>query len=175
MPLWATEINYGLPSGAPPGHLAATPISDDRQAANVIRTYLLAAAAGVSRVYWYRYDWNELPASSGGGTLGNTLLSDPLDHSVVTPAGEALTTVRSWLRGRLVGTDGRRPCARNAKGTYTCTVRHHGVTRTILWNPLRRVTVRVPGSISSDQTGRPQPASRTSRVKVGYRPVMVTS
>ena len=25
LPLWATEINYGLPSGAPPGHLAAAP------------------------------------------------------------------------------------------------------------------------------------------------------
>jgi hypothetical protein len=175
MPLWATEINYGLPSGAPPGHLAATPISDKRQAANVIRTYLLAAAAGISRVYWYRYDWNELPAASGGGTLGNTLLSDPLDHSVVTPAGQALATVESWLRGRLVGTDGHRPCARNAKGTYACVVRYRGITRTILWNPLRRVTVQVPGSVSGDQIGRPQPGARTSRLKVGYHPVMVRS
>jgi hypothetical protein len=166
MPLWATEINYGLPSGAPPGHLAATPISEDRQAANVIRTYLLAAAAGVSRVYWYRYDWNELPASSGGGTLGNTLLSDPLDHSVVTPAGAALTTVERWLRGRLVGTHGRAPCAADSRGTYTCTVRHHGGTRTILWNPFRQVTVDVPGRGAD---------ARTAKLTIGYHPVMVTS
>ena len=38
VPLWATEINYGLPSGAAPGHLAATPISARRHSANVIRT-----------------------------------------------------------------------------------------------------------------------------------------
>lgn len=176
MPLWATEINYGLPSGAPPGHLAATPISQRRQAANVIRTYLLAAAAGLGRVYWYRYDWDELPASSGGGTLGNTLLSDPTDHSVVTPAGEALRTAAQWLRGSLVGTHGQQPCARSDRGTYTCTVRYQGSTRTILWNPVRKVTVQVTGSVT-DQRGdvRSATAPRTSRLKVGYRPVMVTS
>jgi hypothetical protein len=170
MPLWATEINYGLPSGAPPGHLAAEPISEDRQAANVIRTYLLAAAVGISRVYWYRYDWNELPASSGGGTLGNTLLSDTADHSVVTPAGEALTTVARWLRGRLVGIHGRRPCARDARGTYTCIVRHDGGTRRILWNPVRRVSVDVPGRVAGDERRR---SRATPPVTVGYRPVLV--
>lgn len=177
MPLWATEINYGLPSGAPPGHLAATPISARRQAANVIRTYLLAAAAGISRVYWYRYDWGRLPASDGGGTLGNTLLSDPDDHTVVTPAGQALATVAAWMRGRLVGTHGQPPCARNSRGTYTCTVLDHGATRTILWNPVRKVTVQVPaGGSATDQRGRAAHVSaRNARVKVGYRPVMVTT
>jgi hypothetical protein len=173
MPLWATEINYGLPSGAPPGHLAAAPISQSRQAANVTRTYLLAAAAGIGRVYWYRYDWNELPASAGGGTLGNTLLSEAGDHSVVTPAGDALTTVERWLRGRLVGIDGRRPCARDSRGTYTCVVRHRGGTRTILWNPVRRVNVDVAGQVVRDEKGRARAVTRTSTVKVGYRPVVV--
>jgi hypothetical protein len=177
LPLWATEINYGLPSGAPPGHLAATPISARRQAANVIRTYLLAAASGIGRVYWYRYDWGRLPDSAGGGTLGNTLLSDPVDHSVVTPAGHALDTVQRWMRGRLVGTDSKQPCARNARGTYTCTVKYAGGTRTILWNPTRKVTMRVPGAVSAeDQRGRSTTLSASpARLKVGYRPVMVTS
>jgi hypothetical protein len=177
MPLWATEINYGLPSGAPPGHLAAAPISQRRQAANVIRTYLLAAASGVSRVYWYRYDWDRLPDSAGGGTLGNTLLSDPGDHSLVTPAGEALGTVAQWLHGRLVGTAGARPCVANKRGTYTCTVRYAGGTRTILWNPAHKVTVRVPGGASvHDARGRVERVTaRSAEVKVDYRPVMVTS
>jgi hypothetical protein len=177
LPLWATEINYGLPSGAPPGHLAAAPISARRQAANVIRTYLLAAAAGVGRVYWYRYDWGTLPASSGGGTLGNTLLSDPSDHTVVTPAGESLRTVADWLRGSLVGSHGHQPCARNARGTYTCLVRYRGLTRTILWNPTRKVTVQVDGALQPGTQRARASASigRTARVKVGYRPVMVTT
>jgi hypothetical protein len=177
LPLWATEINYGLPSGAAPGHLEAAPISARRQAANVIRTYLLAAAAGVSRVYWYRYDWDQLPDSMGGGTLGNTLLSDPTDHSVVTPAGQALGTVATWLRGSLVGTDGQQPCASDESGTYTCTVKYHGHTRTILWNPYHRVTVDVPGADSrQNQSGRSIGLSKaTSRVRVSYAPVMVTT
>jgi hypothetical protein len=185
LPIWATEINYGLPSGAAPGHLAATPISARRQAANVIRTYLLAAAAGLGRVYWYRYDWDDLPASSGGGTLGNTLLSDPTNHSIVTPAGKALRTVADWLRGSLVGTDGRAPCAANAHGTYSCTVKYRGGTRTILWNPVHKVTVTVPNAVSTeDQRGQTEDmpdasalgrGGRTARVKVSYRPVMVTT
>ncbi|MDX6357709.1 MAG: polysaccharide biosynthesis protein PslG, partial [Nocardioidaceae bacterium] len=53
LPVWGTEINYGLPSGAP-GQLTATPISDARQVANVLRTYVLGAARGLSRLFWYR-------------------------------------------------------------------------------------------------------------------------
>ena len=59
-------------SGAP-----AAPISPARQVANVMRTYLLNAARGVKRVDWYAYDMGALP---GGGTLGNTLLTDPTDR-----------------------------------------------------------------------------------------------
>ena len=54
--LWATEINYGLTGLA----TAATPISERRQVAYVIRTYVLGAARGLSRMFWYRYDWGAL-------------------------------------------------------------------------------------------------------------------
>ena len=177
MPLWATEINYGLPSGAPPGHLAAAPISAQRQAANVIRTYLLAAASGIGRVYWYRYDWGLLPPSMGGGTLGNTLLSDPSDHTVVTAAGQALQTVESWMRGRLVATGKGGPCARSARGTYTCVVRYaHGVRR-IYWNPRHRVRIPVDTAAThaQDSLGRPLDVTRGGTAEVGYRPVMIES
>ena len=81
------------------------------------------------------------------------------------------------MRGRLVGAHGKRPCARNARGTYTCTVKYAGGTRTILWNPTRKVTMRMPGAVSTeDQRGRSAPRSGSpTRLKVGYRPVMVTS
>jgi hypothetical protein len=171
-PLWATEVNYGLPSGKP-GQLTAQPISDRRQVANVLRTYLLAAARGVSRVYWYRYDWGRV---AGGGTLGNTLLTDPDDHSLLTPAGRAVQTAEHWMDGRLVSAPGhRRACSRDRKGTYTCLVRHGNRLRTILWNPHHRVRVQVRGaSTGEDQDGRPVALrSGTDVLHVGYRPVML--
>ncbi|HEY3528274.1 MAG TPA: hypothetical protein VGK78_03925 [Nocardioides sp.] len=159
-PVWATELNYGLGSGEP-AQGSAEPISDGHQVANVLRTYLLGAARRLGRVYWYRYDWGR---TADGGTIGNTLLSDPDDPSVLTPAGRALRIAEHWLDGRLVTERGRhRPCARDRWGTYTCLVRHGDRTRTILWNPHRRVRVQV----------RTADGSRTSVVRVGYRPVMV--
>ena len=124
MPLWVTEINYGVTGGT------ATPISQRRQVANVIRTYLLGASRGISRLFWYRYDWGLLPASHGGGTLGNTLLSVPGSPGTITPAGLALRTGEQWLRGRLLSRPGHRPCARDRRGTYTCVVRYAGGTGT---------------------------------------------
>jgi hypothetical protein len=171
--LWATEINYGLTSGSV-GDASARPISQRHQVANVLRTYLLSAAHGLDRVFWYRYDWDLLPASMGGGTLGNTLLTVPGHNDSVTAAGRALGRARAWLRGRLVRADGRRPCARGHDGTYACTLKYRGATRTIYWNPHRQVRVRVPGNASRVRVlGRSARRHAGSTVKVGYRPVMV--
>jgi hypothetical protein len=170
--IWGTEVNYGVKSG---GHQSADPISDRRQVANVLRTYLLGASRGLARLFWYRYDWGRLPASEGGGTLGNTLLTTPWQWDQVTPAGQAFAIARSWLRGRLVAGGGRRPCAHDRKGTYTCLIRYAGGTRAIYWNPYRKVTVQVRGAVSvQDQSGRTSSVSgRSATVEVGYRPVMV--
>jgi hypothetical protein len=172
MPMWATEVNYGLKAGGPQG---ADPISDRRQVANVLRTYLLGASRGLARVFWYRYDWGRLPESQGGGTLGNTLLAVPGQWDQVTPAGRALATAQDWLRGRLVAGDRRRPCAHDHRGTYTCLIRHAGGTRAIYWNPYRKVTVQVRGAVAmQDESGRRTPlADGTASVEVGYQPVMV--
>jgi hypothetical protein len=175
--LWATEVNYGLIGGAV-GMRSTAPISAKRQAANVMRTYLLGAAHGLDRMFWYRYDWGLLPASLGGGTLGNTLLSVPGHTTEVTAAGHALRTARRWLRGRLVATGHHRmPCARGRHGTYTCTVRYRHGTRTIMWNPHREVRVRLRHAASRHVvSGRAVVGARHRvTVKVGYRPVMVRS
>ncbi len=169
--IWATEINYGVTGGGLADN-AARPISERRQVANVLRTYLLGAANGLTRVFWYRYDWGRVAA--GGGTLGNTLLSDPANFARVRAAGLAMRTAEHWLSGRLVGRHGHRPCARDRRGTYRCTVRHDGIVRTIYWNPHREVRVFVPRHSSSRQAGRAatrRPGPHTLRV--GFRPVMV--
>lgn len=175
-PVWATEINYGLKSGSP-GRLSAEPVSEGRQVANVLRTYLLGASRGLDRVFWYRYDWGRLPDSQGGGTLGNTLLTTPGQWDDVTPAGDALVTAEDWLSGRLVDAGARTPCAHDRHGTFTCVVRYAGGTRTIYWNPHRQVTVQVRGAVSrQSQSGETtRMAGRISRVKVGFRPVAVVT
>ncbi|HEY3528275.1 MAG TPA: hypothetical protein VGK78_03930 [Nocardioides sp.] len=169
--IWATEINYGVTGGGL-ADASAQPISQRRQVANVLRTYLLGAANGLSHIFWYRYDWGRI---AGGGTLGNTLLTDPDDFARVQDAGRALRIAEHWLRGRLVGTDGHRPCHESRDGTYACTVRRHGVARTIYWNPHHNVRIHVPRAVYRTMVdGRLVARHATSRtVRVTYRPVIV--
>ena len=171
LPIWNTEINYGMGAG-----VAAAPLSESRQIANVMRTYLLNAANRVKRVDWYAYDMGEL---STGGTLGNTLLTDPSNRAGgdLTPAGRAFTRIESWMKGTLVGTATRQPCIADRHGTYTCEVRYrHGVGR-IYWNPYATGRVRLVHSATRkyDEYGRPSRAQGGSSLKVNYKPVLVKS
>ncbi len=170
MPIWNTEVNYGLQSGAQGGTGAAR-ISNARQAANIARTYLLNAANGVKRVFWYRYDMSPI---AGGGTLGNTLLSDPMNAAQVTPVARSYVTVQQWMHGRLVGPRGKRPCQRDARGTYTCVVTDASGTRRIYWNPFHRATVRLaPGARHvHGLLGGQTKVRGGSRLTVDFRPVM---
>jgi hypothetical protein len=174
-PIWNTEINYGLRYGVNGGKPAA-PISAKRQIAYLIRTYLLNAAQGVKRVDWYAYDMGRLPS---GGTLGNTLLTNPADRPAgeLTPAGVAFTRVESWMHGTLVGTRAKRPCTQDRHGTYTCVMHYaHGVGR-IYWNPRRTATVKLVGSAKKkvDELGSTSRAKGGSRLHVNYQPVLVKS
>jgi hypothetical protein len=175
MPLWNNEVNYGLHTAARAG-TAARPIPAARQVAYVMRTYLLNAAAGVKRVYWYAYDMGTLP---GGGTLGNTLLTDPTNRAagILTPAGRALPRIRSWMTGTLVGTATKAPCATDRKGTYTCVIKYKKGVGRIYWNPLRSVKVTLVRSATSKVTelGATSKAKGGTRLTVDYRPVLVRS
>lgn len=174
-PIWATEINYGLPTGEGPVDGAA-PISEQRQAANVARTYLLGAANGIARMFWYRYDMRTLTPAQGGGTRGNTLLSDPDDPTRVTLAGRTYALVQDWMHGVLLGTKKGRPCQQDKHGTYACTVQDGSVIRRIYWNPFRQAKVRLARGARTAQsvTGAVRSVTGGSMLTVDYRPVMVT-
>jgi len=170
-PIWNTEVNYGMGRTA-----TIVPISEARQVANVMRTFLLNAAQGVKRVDWYAYDMGELPT---GGTLGNTLLTNPKDRAAgqLTAAGVAFTRVQRWMHGTLVGTTTRRPCTTDRRGTYTCVVKYaHGVGR-IYWNPFRRAKVRLVPSARKkvNQYGETKRVEGGTRMTVNYRPILVKS
>jgi hypothetical protein len=169
-PLWNTEVNYGLQSG---GGGQAVAVSAARQASNVMRTYLLNAANGIRRVFWYRYDWGRV---STGGTLGNTLLTDPDNPAVLTPAGHAYLRAQQWMHGKLLAARGAAPCPKDRHGTYTCVVKDGTGVRHIYWNPFHGATVRLPQGVHHLETvvgghGRVRPGSS---IKVSYKPVMVS-
>jgi hypothetical protein len=175
IPIWNTEVNYGLNAG-PLGGTESTTIPDALQVAYLIRTYLLNAAAGVSRVDWYAYDMGRLPS---GGTLGNTLLTDPanLAAGILTPAGRAFTRVQSWMAGTLVGTKTRPPCTKDKHGTYTCVVMYHKGMGRIYWNPTTsaKVTLVKSAKTRMDENGASTSVKGGKKLTVTYAPVLVRS
>ena len=156
-PIWNTEVNYGLN-----GPRNVTPLSSALQAATISRTYLLNAANGVKRVYWYRW---------GNTTIANTRTT-AANEVTLSPAGKAYAITRAWMVNAQL-----RSCTRNVVGTWTCTITYSGGVRRVFWNPSRAVTVAVNGATSHqllDGTTRSYSA-RTMRLKVGPSPVMIRS
>jgi hypothetical protein len=170
MPIWNTEVNYGLKGAATVPH--AKPIPDSEQAAYVVRTYLLNAAYGVDRVFWYRWDWGLLSPDIGGGTLGNTLMTDPKDFSRLTEAGRSLAVVERWLTA-----DGAQAphCSADSSGTYSCRIDHTGGTRWVYWNPTTNGQVTVPDGVTTSEgvSGATVQVSAGKTLSVGASPVMV--
>jgi hypothetical protein len=171
-PIWNTEVNYGLLSGKDGGK-PAKKITDKLQASYIVRTYLLNAARGVKRVFWYRYDMSRV---GGGGPLGNTILSNPSNPAKVTAAGHAFVRAQRWMHGTVVGSKGASPCAKDRHGTYHCVVRDASGTRRIYWNPFHTANVRLAGNahhlqavLGSRNTVRPH-----ATIRVGRAPVMVS-
>jgi len=157
-PIWNTEINYGLQTG---GGGTAKSVSPRRQAAFVARTYVLNAANGVKRTFWYAWDLQ---------SLANTKLTFPSGN--LTRAGTAYKVVGDWLIGtRIQG------CGRDSRGTYTCTVKYSDGVKRIYWNPSRRVSVRtVPSATrSTGLLGSSTSLRGGESLRVGFSPILVRS
>jgi hypothetical protein len=160
-PIYNTEINYGL-IGGPEAGATARPIAATRQVGYLARTYLLNAQNGVSRVYWYRWDSH--------GMVNTELVS--ADGSTLTEAGRSFAVVRSWLLGtRPAG------CARDRKGTFTCTFRAGKSLRTAVWNPSRSLAVRAPKRVKSYATldGTSHVTRQGRKVRVGEVPLLFST
>jgi hypothetical protein len=157
LPVWNTEINFGLLGGPTPPAIPA-----ERQRAFLMRTYLLNAGLGVQRVYWYRWDL---------APIANTLLTTP-DFSAPTLAGRAFPTIRAWLVGTRV--HGCQPSA----GVWECVAQTGRETRTFWWKPRGRTTSRASGEDAeswTDADGKVTPCRNGCDVPVGETPVMVIS
>ena len=156
-PVWNTEVNYGMPFG---GGQAALPLSAAKQAAYVVRTYLLNRANGVDRVYWYSWD--------GRGILGVVMSGD--DRVSAAAPGRAFGTVSSWMRGARL-----RGCSTSPGGTTTCRLAYARGTGTVVWNARRTVSVKAPKGTKSrvSMLGVTSGARAGSTMRVGPAPVLL--
>ncbi|MFA6299377.1 MAG: hypothetical protein WC642_09425 [Nocardioides sp.] len=157
LPVWNTEINFGVLGGPQP-----PPIPAERQRAFLMRTYLLDAGLGVRRVYWYRWDLQP---------IANTFLTKP-DLTTPTPAGRAFSTIRGWLEGTQA-----QGCGQSA-GVWECTVTAGRDTRTFWWKPDGPATSRraAQGVWSwTDADGIVTRCPERCELPVGETPVMLTS
>lgn len=156
LPLWNTEINYGLQGGPEP-----PPIPESLQRAFVMRTYLLNAGLGVQRVYWYRWDI---------GPIANTYLTR--DDRTKTLAGDAFGVVRDWLDGARV-----QGCSsgETAPGVWACLASKGRQVRTFWWKPRGPATKIEADAATSwiNADGTVSACRASCRVEVGVTPVMV--
>ena len=155
-PIWNTEVNYGL-SGQP---VPPAPVGE--QQAQVVRTFLLNAANGVDRVYWYGWDQQ---------SIVNTVLTEP-DGESVTQAGRVLRTVREWLLESAVES-----CARDHVGTWTCLLRRNDGVRRVYWNTSSFATLPLPDDALWFQwaDGPRRVATTPSLMPLGPLPLLVES
>jgi hypothetical protein len=156
-PIWNTEINYGLLGGG-----SANNITRAKEQAYVARTLVLNAENNVKRVFWYAWDLQSLANTQLTLTNGTSL----------APAGKAYQVARGWLLGTRT-----KGCARDGRGTYTCTLAFSGGVKRIYWNPSRKVTVRAVKSAraSVGVFGVEKPLSGGEQIGVGQSPVLVRS
>lgn len=158
LPLWDTEINFGLPQGGE----AVEPISEELQRAFVIRTYLLSAEQDLARVFWYRWDI---------GDIANTKLTEN-DQSTPTLAGEGYRTAHTWL----AGTEFQGCEPPGEQGVYRCVARDDEGYRVFYWSPSGEVvTIRTPETTRSwtDAAGETTDREGSYDLTVGASPIML--
>lgn len=162
MPLWGTEVNYGVTGGN------ARLLREADQAANVMRTWALAAVSPLDRLHWYRWDWGLTP---DGEVMGNTYLTRADDRVTPTFAGRTMQTAMDWLAGD------RRPSLRISDGVYRVSVRTPTTKRVIVWCPADNVRIpRPPGARRLHRLDRSiVDISGQYKITVGPRPKMIVT
>ncbi|RZS87312.1 cellulase (glycosyl hydrolase family 5) [Motilibacter rhizosphaerae] len=125
-PVWNTEVNYGVTGGT----ADAVPVPDPMGGAYIVRTLLADRAAGIDRVFWYRWGVSRI---LGIGVYG--------DASGLTPAAQAWFHVAGWLtHSVLVG------CTTQGE-VKACTLRPDGGGwAQVLWSTGGDHTLRAPAA-----------------------------
>ena len=152
-PLWNTETGWQEPKPFP---------SDDLAAAYVARSYILNWAGGVSRFYWYDWDYNP--------TMSLHMTQE--DSTTLKPAAISYQKVQQWLVGSQM-----RECRLNSRKIWICQLtRERDYRGWILWNPDGESSFHVPSHWNIDRirdlagNERMMPGNR---IKVGPSPLLL--
>lgn len=122
--IWDTEASWGTEQGS----------AEEPEASWLMRSYVVQAASGVARFYWYAYG-----SCLWGSLFGPSCGSFPDNHQGMREAGIAYGTVSKWLRGATIES-----CASDAQQTWSCTLtRPTGYSGVIMWNPNSSIQVPV--------------------------------
>ena len=127
LPLWDTELNYGL---AGPGDIAAQDITGARAAGFVVRTYIDDLRYGVERSYWYI--WTQIPGGSTGAVKG-------IQAFPGSDAEQGFFALENWVFGSTF-----EECTEDAAGAVICTFSRDGVPSTVAWAQTGEVPYTAP-------------------------------
>lgn len=122
LPLWDTELNYGL---AGPGDLPKQEITGAKAAGWVVRTYIDDLRYGVERSYWYI--WTQQPYDLLG-----------IQAYPGSDAEQGFFALENWVFGADFG-----GCTEEA-GAVTCTFTRDGVASTVVWSESGEVPYTAP-------------------------------
>jgi len=98
--IWDTEASWGKEQGS----------AEELEASWLMRSYVVQAASGVARFYWYAYG-----SCSWGSLYGPSCGSSPDNRQGMREAGIAYGTVSKWLRGATIET-----CTSDEQQTWSC-------------------------------------------------------
>lgn len=163
LPLWNTESGYGRWNPTDP--TTHEIYGGSTSMAYVARTYLLMAAGGVARSYWYGWDQRNY--------TGLYLTSDGRRAGV---AGRAYGVTYNWLVGSTM-----RGCTRRTAGPlaggYSCDLTRGGAKMRVLWHPDTTRTVSMAKGYRSllQLDGSKTRVNDTTRFTVGPVPVMIST
>jgi hypothetical protein len=114
-PLWNTES--GFVSRARSGSDSAGGHDPEEVGAMIGRSFVLAAAAGIERFYWYAWDNAQYGLAEYRGR-------------VPTAAAYAYASAAGWLHGAVV-----ERCAPDRDGLWNCRINKEGRRAWIVWHP----------------------------------------
>ena len=123
--VWDTEGSWGKEGT----------LTEGQEANWLMRAYIVQAASGVSRFYWYAY------GSCSWGPLYGPSCGDSPDHQQgMREAGMAYGTVSKWLLGATIGA-----CSSDDEQTWSCTLtRPNGYQGVMMWNASSSMQVQTP-------------------------------
>jgi hypothetical protein len=155
-PIWNSEV--GVPFGTLESTMAQTQTPTNLDYAVLLRTYLINAAFGVSRVYWYAWD---------DGMFGMAI---PTSYSS-QGAKPAFVSVMSFLSGKTVT-----GCT-ETNYLWKCTLASAtGAPQTVVWADASVGTLSYTVPVTASrvyQVGQLTTMSAGQAITVGYQPIVI--